>query len=204
MRADRIAMMAYRVSIVGGLLIWAAVIFLVFAAYGCSDPMTQGIAIGVGASAGAEETQKLAAASKEALIAEVLRLREEIKDAATPEEQAALQEELNVLEEKQKVVEMTESITNKVSEGLQRDWESKDPQKQVDNWMWIAGLAVTIFYGAKKTLDANKSKKVSRGLVHSTSALLNSPQVADKDKAKAILAESQGKAGIREEVRSLL
>lgn len=120
---------------------------------GCMDPMAQGIAIGIGASAGAEETQKLARESKTALIAEVLRLRQEVEAAPTPEEKAILQAKLAEAEHKQEIAALTEQISNTVAEGLKKDWTSNEPATQSENWAWIAGLAATVLYGGKKTLD---------------------------------------------------
>jgi hypothetical protein len=211
MKSERYVAVAWLSAIAIGMLFWFVTIFLLFHAIGCSDPTMQGIAIGVGASAGAEESQKLAAASKEALIAEVLRLRQEVESAATAEEKAVLERQLAAAEDKQKVAELTESVADKVSEGLHKDWTSKDPGTQVENWQWIAGLAATLLYGAKKTVDARKlkgdvanGKRVSVGLVRSVNDLLSSPLVTDKDKAKVVLKESQEKVGVRESVRDLL
>ena len=150
--------------------LWTIIFLGVLAFSGCSDPMAQGIAIGVGASAGAEETQKLAQENKMVLVAEVLRLRHEVEAAPTVEDRTILEAKLLQAEKKQEIAALTETISNNVVQVLQKDWSSKDPQTQSENWALIAGLAASVLYGGKKTYDtAQLTKAVSRVKIASKS-----------------------------------
>ena len=140
-------------------LLLCAVIILGTCA-GCSDPMMQGVAIGVGGSQAATEAADLAQENKTALVAEILRLRQELSVAATPEQQAALQAKLITAEKKQEYAELTSTITDSIQAGIARDWGEKptEGQEGKNNLAYIlataAGIAGT--YATKKTYDSNK------------------------------------------------
>lgn len=133
-----------------------AIAICILAIAGCGDPMMQGIAIGLGASEATGQATDLAAESKTKLVAEILRLRGELDDAATPAEKAALEEKLAAAERKAELAELTESIANTVKAGLERDWGDKPASP--DNLAWILGTAATVLggYAGKKTLDDRK------------------------------------------------
>jgi len=128
--------------------------------YGCSDPMMQGVAIGVGGSQAATEAADLAQENKTALVAEILRLRQELSVAATPEQQAALQAKLAAAEKKQEIADLTAQITNTIQAGIQRDWGDKplEGEAGANNIAYILGTLATLAtgYAGKKQLDSNR------------------------------------------------
>ena len=127
---------------------------------GCSDPIAQGVAIGVGGSQAATGAADLAKENKMALVAEILRLRQDLSVAATPEQQEALQSKLDVAEKKQEIADLTATITNTIQAGIQRDWGDKplEGQEGANNIAYILGTLATLAtgYAGKKTLDSNK------------------------------------------------
>ena len=127
---------------------------------GCGDPMLQGVAIGVGGSQAATEAADLAQENKTALVAEILRLRQELSVAATPEQQQALQAKLAAAEKKQEIAELTATITDTIQAGIQRDWGDKplEGEAGANNIAYILGTLATLAtgYAGKKTLDSNK------------------------------------------------
>lgn len=142
------------------LILWCMIIGGTCALVGCSDPMTQGVLIGLGTSTATEEASKLAQDSKTQLVAKILQLQQELEQAATPEQQAALQAELDAANKKQEYVDLTSTIADTVKAGLERDWGDKPTQGEEgkNNLAYIlatvAGLATT--YAGKKTLDDRK------------------------------------------------
>lgn len=137
------------------ILLFAAILMLCILP-GCGDPMTEGVLIGLGTSTAAGEATELAAESKTALVAKILKLQSELDAAATPEQQAALQAELDVAKKQQEIANLTASITEKINEGINRDWGDKP--ESPDNLAWILGSAATVLGGiaGKKTLDDRK------------------------------------------------
>ncbi|MBE3035717.1 MAG: hypothetical protein IMZ70_01335 [Candidatus Atribacteria bacterium] len=127
---------------------------------GCGDPMMQGVAIGVGGSQAVTEAADLAQENKTVLVAEILRLRQDLSVAATPEQQEALQFKLDAAEKKQEIADLTASITNTIQAGIQRDWGDKplEGQEGANNLAYILGTLATLAtgYAGKKTLDSNK------------------------------------------------
>lgn len=154
-------------------------IAMLIALPGCGDPMTEGVLIGLGTSTATQEASDLAAQNKTALVAKILQLQSELDAAATPEQQAALQEQLDAAYKKQEIVELTASITDKVNEGINRDWGDKPASP--DNLAWILGAAGTILgggYGVKKARDdKQKAAAIARVKVASKSGDLNTGQV---------------------------
>jgi len=135
---------------------FTAIFLLALSMAGCSDPMLQGLAIGAGSSEALSGSADIAKESRERLIAEILRLRNEVANAPTPDEKAALEKKLAQAERKQELAELTESIANTVKAGLERDWG--DQPASPDNLAWILGSAATVLGGiaGKKTLDDRK------------------------------------------------
>ena len=133
-------------------VLWIMIIGGTCALTGCESGVAEGIGIGLGTSQAASEAQELANQKKSILVAEILRLRNELETAA-PEEKAALQKQLESLERKQELAELTSSITEQVQSGLARDWGDKPASP--DNLAWILGAAATVLGGVagKKTLD---------------------------------------------------
>lgn len=127
---------------------------------GCSDPMMQGVAIGVGGSHAATDASDLARENKTALVAEILRLRQELSVAATPEQQKELQARLTAAEKKQELADLTATITDTIQAGIQRDWGDKPLEGQAgkNNLAYILGTLATLAtgYAGKKTLDEKK------------------------------------------------
>ena len=121
---------------------------------GCDGGLGEGVLLGIGASTTASEASEMARESKTALVAKILKLQQELDAAATPEQQAALQAELDAAKKKQEIVELTAAITDKIKEGIGRDWD-KPP---ADNLAWILGSLATVAtgYAGKKTLDDRK------------------------------------------------
>lgn len=141
-------------------------LFIFLFCSGCSDPMTQGIAIGVGASETAIGATDMAKESKTILIAEILRLRTKLAAAPTPRALTAIQEKLTTAEKKQEVIELTESIATVITEGIGRDWGEKptSPESGPNNLAWILGTLATLAttYAGKKTLDDRAKAKAIR------------------------------------------
>lgn len=137
-------------------MVWAILIGGTCAIVGCSDPMLQGVAIGLGTSTASQEASDMAQESKTALVAKILMLQQELEAATTPEQQAALQAELDAVMKKQELAELTATIADTVKAALERDWGDKPASP--DNLAWILGTAATVLggYGAKKTLDDKK------------------------------------------------
>ncbi len=144
--------------------LWAMVVDAVLFAFiflmalvltGCESGVLEGVAIGVGTSKTASEAEQLAQQKKTALIAEIIKLRTELENAA-PEEKAALQSKLDTLEQKQQLAELTSSIADTVKAGIEREWGDKPTSP--DNLAWILGSAATVLGGiaGKKTLDDRK------------------------------------------------
>jgi len=142
------------------MVMWCLIIGGTCAIVGCSDPMMQGVAIGVGGSKAATEAADLAQENKTALVAEILRLRQELSVAATPEQQQALQAKLTAAEKKQEIADLTATITNTIQAGIQRDWGDKplEGQEGANNLAYVLGTLATLAtgYAGKKTLDSNK------------------------------------------------
>ena len=139
------------------LVLWCMIIGGTCAMVGCSDPMLQGVAIGLGTSTATGEATELAAESKTALVAKILMLQQELEAAATPEQQAALQAELDAAKKKQEIADLTAAITAKINEGINRDWGDKPASP--DNLAWLLTAGATILgggYGAKKHLDVRR------------------------------------------------
>ena len=126
-------------------------IVLAFCLSGCEEAMFQGVAIGVGASEATTSAMDLAKETKMQLVAEILRLRQELSEAATPEEKADLEARLDVLIKRQETAAITEAVLTTVKEGIGKDWASDDPETQSQNWAWIAGLVASILYGGNET-----------------------------------------------------
>ena len=137
-------------------LMWCLIIGGTCALVGCGDPMTEGVLIGLGTSTAAGEASDMARESKTALVAKILKLQQELDTAATPEQQAALQAELDAAKKKQEIVELTAAITDKIKEGIGRDWGDKPASP--DNLAWILGSLATVAtgYAGKKTYDDRK------------------------------------------------
>jgi hypothetical protein len=151
----------WSLAMVVGLMMWCLIIGGTCALVGgCGDPMMQGVAIGVGGSQAATEAADLAQENKTALVAEILRLRQELSVAATPEQQQALQAKLNAAEKKQEIADLTAAITDQIQAGIQRDWGDKPMEGQdgANNIAYILGTLATLAtgYAGKKTLDSNK------------------------------------------------
>jgi len=144
--------------ILAGLVLMGCLLVLLIG--GCTDPMVEGIAIGVGASEVGGEGQELATSAKERLIAEVLALRLKLENAPDLVVVHDLQEKLAAAEKKLSIATMTETAADKVNEALGKDWGNKE--KLPDNMRWLleAGLAV---FGVsqlrrKKQLEAGISR----------------------------------------------
>lgn len=147
-------------ALVGSLVIWIIIGGTCAFMGGCSDPMMQGVAIGVGGSQAATEAADLAQENKTALVAEILRLRQELSAAATPEQQKEVQDKLTAAEKKQEIAEITASITDTIQAGIRRDWGDKplEGQEGANNLAYVLGTLATLAagYAGKKTLDSNK------------------------------------------------
>ena len=141
-------------------VLWGIIISGVMCVAGCSDPMLQGIAIGLGTSTASTEASELAAENKTALVAKILQLQQKLEAAATPEQQAALQGQLDAALKKQELADLTATIADTVKAGLERDWGDKPTSP--DNLAWILGSAATVMGGlaGKKTLDDRKKAAV--------------------------------------------
>jgi len=126
---------------------------------GCGSDLLTGIGIGAGTSAGLTEAQKMAQESKAVLIAELAATKEKLSQASEPAEVKALENKLSTLEKKQDVVEITEQVTGKITEGLTKDWQTKDPTKQTENIQWIvgAGMGAWALWNKRRQLAAEKT-----------------------------------------------
>jgi hypothetical protein len=126
---------------------------------GCGSDLLTGIGIGAGTSAGLTEAQKMAQESKAVLIAELAATKEKLSQASEPAEVKALENKLSTLEKKQDVVEITEQVTGKITEGLAKDWQTKDPTKQTENIQWIvgAGMGAWALWNKRRQLAAEKT-----------------------------------------------
>ena len=119
-------------------------VLLIIALAGCNEAMLKGVAIGVGASNATAEASELAKEAKTTLIAQILELKHQLEEAASPEEVAKLEKELAALAKKQEIIALTETICNTVNEGLQRDWGTNEPVEQASNARWILELITTL------------------------------------------------------------
>jgi len=154
-------------------LILMAALFLA----GCESGVLEGVAIGVGTSKTASEAEQLAQQKKTALVAEIIKLRSELENAA-PEEKAELQSKLAALEQKQQLAELTSSIADTVRAGIERDWGDKPGSP--DNLAWILGSAATVLggYAGKKTLDdRRKAAAINRVKIASKAETLDQGKV---------------------------
>ena len=145
--------------------------------------MLEGIAIGLGGSTATTEAVDLAAESKNKLIVEILRMRQELEAATTPEEKAALEKQLSEVERKQELAELTEGIANTVKAGLERNWGDKPASP--DNLAWILGSAATVLggYAGKKTLDDRRK-----------AAAITKIKIASKSEKEREIYEAAGTA----------
>ena len=136
-------------------ILFALILLCALLICGCESGVVEGIGIGLGTSQAATEAEKLAAQKKSILVAEILKLRNDL-EVASPEEKAALEAKLAGLERKQEIAEMTSSITDQIKAGIERDWGDKPASP--DNLAWILGSAATVLGGiaGKKTLDDRK------------------------------------------------
>ena len=125
---------------------------------GCGDPMTEGIAIGVGV--GSEAATSLAKEDKNVLIAQILQLKADLANSASPEETAAIQAKLDEVNKKQEIAELTQTITEQIQAGIKRDWGDKplEGEAGANNLAYILGSIATVAagYAGKKQLDSNK------------------------------------------------
>lgn len=128
---------------------------------GCSGGFTEGLLIGGGSSVAVTEGQQLAQARKGELIAEIVELRAERENATEPEEIRQLEQKLAAAEKQKMVADIAETASNIALEGLQKDWGTKDPQKQQDNMKWIYGLAGTLLFGGN---ELRKRKGLEKGV----------------------------------------
>ena len=163
-------------------LMWCLIIGGTCALVGCDGGLGEGVLLGIGASTTASEASDMAKENKTALIAKILKLQQELDAAATPEQQAALQAELDAAKKKQEIVELTAAITDKIKEGINRDWGDKPMQGEegVNNLAYImtaiAGIATT--YAGKKTYEVvQKDKAIKRVEVASKSGDLKTGDV---------------------------
>ena len=127
---------------------------------GCGDPMTEGVLIGLGTSTAASEAGELARENKTALIAKVLQLQTALDNATSPEEIAVIQAKLASAEKQQEIAQLTQSITEQINAGIQRDWGEKPTKGAAgtNNLAYILGSIATVAagYAGKKQLDSNK------------------------------------------------
>ena len=125
---------------------------------GCGDPMTEGIAIGVGV--GSEAATSLAKEDKNVLIAQILQLKADLANSASPEETAAIQAKLDEVNKKQEIAELTQTITEQIQAGIKRDWGDKplEGEAGANNLAYVLGTLATLAtgYAGKKQLDSNK------------------------------------------------
>lgn len=137
---------------------WIAVtMMLAFSVAGCESAYLEGLATGIGAAAGSEEMQNLSNESKTALALEIIQLRTAADAAMTAEERQALEAQLAAAEKKQLVSDVSTTVT----EGLQRDWTSKDADTQKDNLIWAATVALPSVFGAN---EFRKRRKLDKGV----------------------------------------
>lgn len=137
------------------------VLVLMLASAGCEDGLLTGLLIGAGTSTVATEGQQLAEKNKVALVEEILVLRSQIEISTDPGEVDALRKKLAIVEKKNEIAEITTIVADKVNEGLQRDWSTKDPEKQQENWEWMAGTASA---GILYLLQKRKNRGLEKGL----------------------------------------
>ena len=137
-------------------LMWCLIIGGTCALVGCDGGLGEGVLLGIGASTTASEASDMAKENKTALIAKILKLQQELDAAATPEQQAALQAEFDAAKKKQEIADLTAAITDKIKEGISRDWGDKTASP--DNLAWILGSLATVAtgYAGKKTYDDKK------------------------------------------------
>jgi hypothetical protein len=136
-------------------LLFMAILFFALCLSGCDSGVLEGVAIGVGTSQTASEAEQLAQKKKTALVAEIIKLRNDLANA-DPEQKSELEAKLASLERKQEMAELTSSIADTVRAGIERDWGDK--AESPDNLAWILGSAATILggYAGKKTIDDRK------------------------------------------------
>lgn len=113
-----------------------------FAVFGCGSELLTGFGIGAGTATGLTEAQKMAAASKAELVAELAITKEKLAQITEPNEIKSLGKQLATLQEKQNVVDAAEQLTNKITEGISKNWQTTNPQKQTENIQWLIGAAL--------------------------------------------------------------
>lgn len=128
---------------------------------GCSGGFTEGILIGGGSSVAVTEGQKLAQAKKSELVAEIVQLRVEQENAIDPDEIKQLEARLATAEKQKMIADVAETASNIALEGLQKDWGTKDPQKQQENMMWVYGLVGSLLFGGN---ELRKRKGFEKGV----------------------------------------
>ncbi len=114
----------------------------VFLLSGCSGgpgEIATGAAIGITASSAMAQAQVDAQKSKEALVAELQVVRQELGTAVEAGDEVKtgiLEDRLAKLEDKKFGVDAAEYVTTKAMEGMSRDLSSSDPGKQRSNILW--------------------------------------------------------------------
>jgi len=154
---------------------------------GCGSEMATGVGIGVGASSGFTEAQRIARQSKIELAAEVGAAREKLAHAASQEESEKLTKDLAVLQKKQEVVNVAEAVTNKLSEGMARNWSTPDPKGQRDNIMWAVDAVLVGLFGWQTRKRKVFEKSFQRALGESTPQEAKELYDAQKVYAKRII-----------------
>ena len=113
--------------------------FLLGGCTGGPGEIATGAAIGITASSAMAQAQVDAQKSKEALVAELQVVRQELETAVESGDDVKtgiLEDRLKKLEDKKFGVDVAEYGTTKVMEGLSRDFSSKDLEAQRSNIMW--------------------------------------------------------------------
>jgi hypothetical protein len=130
---------------------------------GCEQGLVEGILIGAGTSKVASEGQKLAQQEKAALVEKILELRQQLENTEDPNEMAVLKNKLQSYEKQKEIADITAAVADKVNEGLQKDWATTDPQKQEENYEWIAGTAgAALLWLLQKRKNSALVKGISR------------------------------------------
>ena len=144
-----------------GIAILMFVLMLMLVSAGWEEGLITVLLIGAGTSTVATEGQQLAEKSKVALVEEILVLRNQITVSTDPGEVNALRKKLAVVEKKNEIAEITTIVADKVNEGLQRDWSTKDPEKQQKNYEWMVGTASA---GVLYLLQKRRNRGLEKGL----------------------------------------
>lgn len=153
-------------------LVAMVIVILSLGIEGCEEAFFKGVATGVGASQATTEATELAKEAKTVLVAEILRLRQELEKTPAPEEKASLEARIAVLQKQQDIATITEAVLNKVGQGVQRNWSTEDPQEKQANYNWLIETIVALGLTGYGLNERNNKLKLQNAATDSRIAAL--------------------------------